>query len=332
MYAVQALQDQAGRYNVVLVSTTEEDGRKMERSQLHSRIRTQYGHLPASNRSGPSVVSPANEPERLHTQMQEGTPQAQVRRDQEALREARAELTQARRQWHSLQVEIESLHALEKGLERSLQDTQEQYKSQLQDLSRVIQGLEAELDQVRSSIESQRQLHYQLLNTRVRLEHEITTYRQLLDCEEKRIHGCNDQAKNLNPEPGRKEEHTSKNNVRRTPGVLQKQKSLIIFTENTERKMATVKTQEILHGNVVRESAEAHGTVETKKIDVVIKQWEGSFFRGNPKLRKKSISLRFDLHMAAADEGCGQTQLDELPDVEVRLVMKRSRSIPSITP
>lgn len=70
----------------------------------------------------------------------------------------------------------------------------------------------------------------------------------------------------------------------------------------------------------------------TKKIDVVIKQWEGSFFRGNPKLRKKSVSLRFDLHMAAADEGCGQTQLDELPDVEVRLVMKRSRSIPTIAP
>lgn len=70
----------------------------------------------------------------------------------------------------------------------------------------------------------------------------------------------------------------------------------------------------------------------TEKIDKVIKQWEGSFFRGNPKLRKKSVSLRFDLHMAAADEGCAQTKQDSLPDVEVRLIMKRSRSIPTITP
>lgn len=69
----------------------------------------------------------------------------------------------------------------------------------------------------------------------------------------------------------------------------------------------------------------------TEKIDKVIKQWEGSFFRGNPKLRKKSVSLRFDLHMAVADEGCAQTKQDSLPDVEVRLIMKRSRSIPTIT-
>lgn len=69
----------------------------------------------------------------------------------------------------------------------------------------------------------------------------------------------------------------------------------------------------------------------TEKIDKVIKQWEGSFFRGNPKLRKKSVSLRFDLHMATADEGCAQTKQDSLPDVEVRLIMKRSRSIPTIT-
>ena len=77
-------------------------------------------------------------------------------------------------------------------------------------------------------------------------------------------------------------------------------------------------------------SSYAQSPNRTEKIDKVIKQWEGSFFQGNPKLRKKSVSLRFDLHMAAADEGCAQTKQDSLPDVEVRLVMKRSRSIPTI--
>uniref|UniRef100_A0A8C9YUU7 Keratin 222 n=1 Tax=Sander lucioperca TaxID=283035 RepID=A0A8C9YUU7_SANLU len=205
-----------------------------------------------------------------------------------ALREARAELAEARRQWHSLQVEIETLHALEKGLESSLQNTQRLYSSQLQDLSQVIAGLEGELVQVRSGLATQRQRHSQLLNTKMRLEREIATYRRLLEREE---------------EPER-------------------EKYLPI---------STVKTQEILQGNVVRESAEGHGTIETENFDKVVKQWEGSFFRGNPKLRKKSVSLRFDLHMAAADEGCGQTKQDSLPDVEVCLIMKRSRSIPTIT-
>lgn len=36
----------------------------------------------------------------------------QVSLNSAALREARAELAEARKQWHSLQVEIETLHAL----------------------------------------------------------------------------------------------------------------------------------------------------------------------------------------------------------------------------
>lgn len=120
---------------------------------------------------------------------------------------------------------------------------------------------------------------------------------------------------------------------RKKSSMLHRQQSLVILTEperDSDLQISMVKTQEILQGNVVQESAEGHGTVETEKIDQVIKQWEGSFFKGNPKLRKKSVSLRFDLHMAVADEGCAQTKQDSLPDVEVRLVMKRSRSIPSI--
>lgn len=72
--------------------------------------------------------------------------------------------------------------------------------------------------------------------------------------------------------------------------------------------------------------------VRTEKVDEVIKEWEGSFFKDNPRLRKKSVSLRFDLHLAATDEGCLQSGQDNLPDIEVRLIMRRSCSIPSIKP
>ncbi|XP_070783201.1 keratin-like protein KRT222 [Enoplosus armatus] len=295
--------------------------------------------------------------------LQEEAAWAQVSLGGTALREARAELAEARKQWHSLQVEIETLHALEKGLESSLQNTQRLYSSQLQDLTQVIAGLESELEQVRSGLATQRQRHSQLLNTKMRLEREIATYRRLLEREEGRYMGRNGQPMGLRPwrssmeepkenglENGFSDPAVTPDEPKSEPlpeipsllpadnglkkGILHRQQSLVILTEPEQDKdlpISTVKTQEILQGNVVQESAEGHGTIETEKIDKVIKQWEGSFFRGNPKLRKKSVSLRFDLHMAAADEGCAQTKQDSLPDVEVRLIMKRSRSIPTIT-
>ncbi|CAB1344961.1 unnamed protein product, partial [Coregonus sp. 'balchen'] len=230
-------------------------------------------------------------------------------------REARAELADARKQWHCLQVEIESLHALEKGLESSLHHTQRQYSSQLQGLSQVIQGLEGELEQVRGGLATQRERHGQLLNTKMRLEREIANYRRLLEREEGRYPGGhNGQVMGL----------------RRWRGPIREPDPI-----GEEPKENGVEENGLSDPTVTPEEPLSEPLPErpqrwTDRIDKVIKQWEGSFFKGNPKLRKKSVSLRFDLHMAAADEGCAQTKQDSLPDVEVRLVMKRSRSIPTI--
>lgn len=51
----------------------------------------------------------------------------------------------------------------------------------------MIAGLESELEQVRSGLATQRQRHSQLLNTKMRLEREIATYRRLLESEEGRL-------------------------------------------------------------------------------------------------------------------------------------------------
>ncbi|XP_041958903.1 keratin-like protein KRT222 isoform X1 [Alosa sapidissima] len=349
-----------------------EDGREMELSQLLDRIRAQCDRI--GSHPGPEA-SPTRVPGFSQTpgggltssaaaaahirggavaQRQAEAALAQVSQGEVALKEAREELAEARRQWHSLQVEIESMHALEKGLESSLRHTQQHYSEQLQDLSRVVRDLEGELGEVRGGLATQRERHSELLNTKMRLEREIKTYRKLLDSEEGRYLAHNGQLGGLKPWKGPvmeihqngvefspedeegpiTEVHmTEIDGFQKHPAILRRQQSLVILTEpekNTDVKIATVKTQEILQGTVVRESAEGHGTVETEKIDKVIKQWEGSFFQGNPKLRKKSVSLRFDLHMAVTDEGCSQTKQDSLPDVEVRLVMRRSRSIPAI--
>ncbi|XP_063739294.1 keratin-like protein KRT222 isoform X2 [Eleginops maclovinus] len=381
--AAQALQLQrAGSCDVLLATAAAaasaaaagevEDGTAMELTQLLDRIRAQCGRgrspsLGDTSNPLPGFAGPSHSgatASRTHAGVlsEEEAAWAQVSLGGAALKEARVELAEARRQWHSLQVEIETLHALEKGLESSLQNTQQMYSSQLQDLSQVIAGLESELEQVRNGLATQRQRHSQLLNTKMRLECEISTYRRLLEREEGRHMGRNGQPMGLRPwrfsmeepkenglENGFSDPAVTPDEPKSEPlpeipsllpesglkkSILRRQQSLVILTDpeqDQDLPISTVKTQEILQGNVVRESAEGHGTIETEKIDKVIKQWEGSFFRGNPKLRKKSVSLRFDLHMAATDEGCAQTKQDSLHDVEVRLIMKRSRSIPTIT-
>ncbi|NXN76168.1 KT222 protein, partial [Himantopus himantopus] len=234
-------------------------------------------------------------------------------KDAEALKAARAELCEARRQWHHMQIEIESLHAVEKGLERSLRATEQQYHVQLQNLEAEIECLEKELLDVRRGIEKQLQEHAILLNTRMKLEEEIATYRSLLEQEENRYLSC---VLTL---------------VFRMPSIAAFSSTDGAKKHETE-KVELVTKQAILDGNIMKESAEAHGTVQTEKVDEVIKEWEGSFFKDNPRLRKKSVSLRFDLHLAATDEGCLHTKKKTLPDIEVRLVMRRSCSIPSIKP
>ncbi|NWV19653.1 KT222 protein, partial [Origma solitaria] len=232
-------------------------------------------------------------------------------KDAEALKAARAELCEARRQWHHMQIEIESLHAVEKGLERSLRATEQQYHMQLQNLEGEIECLEKELLEVRRGIEKQLREHEILLNTRMKLEEEIATYRSLLEQEESRR------------ELLREKDLKFCIPAFSFPDGVKKHKP---------KKVELMTKQAILDGNILKESAEAHGTVQTEKVDEVIKEWEGSFFKDNPRLRKKSVSLRFDLHLAATDEGCLHTTKKTLPDIEVRLVMRRSCSIPSIKP
>ncbi|KFP21459.1 keratin-like protein KRT222 isoform X1 [Egretta garzetta] len=291
----------------------------MDLSQLLNEIRAKYETLITRNQIK-TVIS-------ARTQLEEATIK-RMDKDAEALKAARAELCEARRQWHHMQIEIESLHAVEKGLERSLRATEQQYHMQLQNLEAEIECLEKELLEVRRGIEKQLQEHEILLNTRMKLEEEIATYRSLLEQEENRyLFRCSrpDQKDDKKPT-------TSKIAFTLPSGDISAFSFIDGVKQHETEKVELMTKQAILDGNVMKESAEAHGTVQTEKVDEVIKEWEGSFFKDNPRLRKKSVSLRFDLHLAAADEGCLHTKKKTLPDIEVRLVMRRSCSIPSIKP
>ncbi|XP_056404988.1 keratin-like protein KRT222 [Hyla sarda] len=305
---VQALQQLKHPIDDIQFATVE-DGSRMELSQLLNEIRRHYEALISR--------SPIDDDLPARRQLQEEEAREKMQKDDEELRAARASLYEARKQWKTLQTEIESLQAMERSLKFTLHETEQHHQKQLEALSAVIADLQEELQEVREGVRTQLQKHKMLLNTNMKLEQEISAYRNLLETEETRLYGTRQESKLS----------TSKIGFTLPTGAVQKSSKL--YRESPEQHD---KQQAIFNGNIAEEGAEATGTVQKEKVDEIIRQWEGSFFKDNPKLRKKSVSLRFDLHLAAADEACSHTKKDNTPDIEVRLIMRRSCSIPTMSP
>lgn len=68
-------------------------------------------------------------------------------------------------------------------MEGTLRDIEMRYNMEIESLNSIILGLEAELTQLRNNIHLQTQEYEALLNTKMKLEAEIATYRRLLDGE-----------------------------------------------------------------------------------------------------------------------------------------------------
>lgn len=110
--------------------------------------------------------------------------QSQVTQNTEALKGAQTEVNDLRRQLQTLEIELESQRSLKGSLEGTLRDTEMRYNMEIESLNGIILGLEAELTQLRSNIQLQTQDYESLLNTKMKLEAEIATYRRLLDGED----------------------------------------------------------------------------------------------------------------------------------------------------
>ncbi|XP_030626079.1 keratin, type I cytoskeletal 18 [Chanos chanos] len=107
--------------------------------------------------------------------------QVQFEQNTEALKGARSEANDLRRQLQSLEIELESQKSLKASLEGTLRDTELRYNMEIESLNGIIMQLEAELTQLRANIQQQTQEYEALLNIKMKLEAEIATYRRLLD-------------------------------------------------------------------------------------------------------------------------------------------------------
>ncbi|XP_055520458.1 keratin, type I cytoskeletal 18-like [Leucoraja erinacea] len=108
----------------------------------------------------------------------------EVQQNNDDLDGAKGQLSDLRRQFQSLDVELHSLLSVKSSLEGTLCDTEQRYEMELQKINALITALESDLMQVHLELQSHASDYEQLLNIKMKLEAEIATYRRLLDGED----------------------------------------------------------------------------------------------------------------------------------------------------
>ncbi|XP_051563244.1 keratin, type I cytoskeletal 18-like [Myxocyprinus asiaticus] len=107
--------------------------------------------------------------------------QMQVAQNTEALQGAQMEINDLRRQIQTLEIELASQQSLKASLEGTLRNTELHSNTETEKHNAILMQLEAELTQLRSKITEQGQEYEALLNMKMKLEAEISAYKNLLD-------------------------------------------------------------------------------------------------------------------------------------------------------
>ncbi|XP_063330529.1 keratin, type I cytoskeletal 18-like [Pelmatolapia mariae] len=107
--------------------------------------------------------------------------QVQVSQNTEALQGAQMEKSDLLRQIQTLEIELASQQSLKASLEDTLRNTELRNNMEMEKYNALIIRLEEELAGLRTNIQQQTQEYEALLNMKMKLEGEISTYKTLLD-------------------------------------------------------------------------------------------------------------------------------------------------------
>ncbi|XP_061217735.1 peripherin isoform X2 [Neopsephotus bourkii] len=152
-------------------------------------------------------------------------------RNQEALRLAKQEMNESRRQIQSLTSEVDGLKSMNEALQRQMREMEAEFGEEIGSYRDVVEHLEQELRQLKEEMARHLREYQDLLNIKMALDIEIATYRKLLEGEESRI--------TVSPHP---------------PTSFSGRSSVLEPMQSLTQRMVLIKTIETQDGQVVTES------------------------------------------------------------------------------
>ncbi|XP_067397394.1 keratin, type I cytoskeletal 14-like isoform X8 [Emydura macquarii macquarii] len=108
----------------------------------------------------------------------------EVAMNTEQLQTGKTEITELRRTFQGLEIELQSQLSMKAALEGTLAETEARYGTQLAQLQAMITSVEEQLAELRCDMERQNHEYKILVDVKTRLEQEIATYRRLLEGED----------------------------------------------------------------------------------------------------------------------------------------------------